>query len=89
MHSLTNTNTPEPRGHSLIYGLDPLCVDHARIILATPERHSPMRRALAFATVKTARGETIDRKRMIATVMAASPMRLNERPDAHTGGLSA
>ncbi|MDO6722616.1 hypothetical protein Q4560_05010 [Celeribacter halophilus] len=89
MHSSTSSNTPEPRGHSLIYGLDPLCVDHARIILSTPERNSPMRRALAFATVKTARGETIDRKRMIATVMAASRMRVVERPAAHTGGLSA
>ncbi|MGE9292107.1 MAG: hypothetical protein ACQKBW_00715 [Puniceicoccales bacterium] len=89
MHSSTNANIPEPRGHSLIYGLDPLCVDHARIILSTPERHSPMRRALAFATVKTARGETIDRKRMIATVMAASRMPVVERPTAQTGGLSA
>lgn len=89
MHSSTNANTPEPHGNSLIYGLDPLCVDHARIILSTPERHSPMRRALAFATVKTARGETIDRKRMIATIMAASRMRVVERPAAQTGGLSA
>lgn len=89
MHSPTNATPSEPRGHSLIYGLDPLCVDHARIILSTPERHSPMRRALAFATVKTARGETIDRKRMIATVMAASRMRVVDRPDTQTGGLSA
>jgi hypothetical protein len=89
MHSSTNANIPGPHGHCLIYGLNPLCVDHARIILSTPERHSPMRRALAFATVKTARGEAIDRKRMIATVMAASRMRVVEQPAAHTGGLSA
>ncbi|WP_417245982.1 hypothetical protein [Celeribacter sp.] len=89
MHSSTNATPHEPRGHSLIYGLDPLCVDHARIILSTPERHTPMRRALAFATVKTARGETIDRKRMIATAMAASRMSVVERPAAQTGGLSA
>ncbi|ATG47617.1 hypothetical protein CEW89_08540 [Celeribacter ethanolicus] len=81
-HTFT-TDTPDPRadlhGHGLIYGLDPLRVDHAKIIAANPEDHPAMRRALAFATLKTARGETVDRKRMIAAVMAASGLSVVDR----------
>lgn len=89
MHSSPNSNIHEPRGHGLIYGLDPLRVDHARIIIHTPERHTPMRRALAYATLKEARGETIDRNRMIASVMAASRVSVVTPISAPTGGLSA
>ena len=78
-HALT-TDTPEPRadlhGHALIYGLDPLRVDHAKIIATDPARHAPLRRALAFATLKEARGETVNRKRMIAAAMATSELSL-------------
>lgn len=56
--------------HGLIYGLDPLRADHAAIIIDTPEHHSAMRRALAYATIKTARGETVNRRQMIADALA-------------------
>lgn len=56
--------------HGLIYGLDPRIPDHARTILKTPENFPPLRRALAFATLKEARGETFDRSRMIRDALA-------------------
>ena len=72
-HALT-TDTPEPRadlhGQALIYGLDPLRVDHAKIIADNPQDHAPLRRTLAFATLKEARGEVCDRPRMIRATMA-------------------
>jgi len=78
----THTTNPDSasfaatHGRALIYGLDPLRVDHAQIIINTPEAHTPMRRTLAFATLKEARGETIDRARMIAATLAASRLRV-------------
>lgn len=43
----------------LIFGLDPLDIDHARIIISDGANHSPARRILAWRTLKEARGETI------------------------------
>lgn len=66
----TKTDGDPDRHFGLIYGLDPHIPAHARIILDTPDKFSPVRRALAFATLKQARGETCDRSRMIRDALA-------------------
>lgn len=52
-----NRKTPETAGQALIYGLDPLDVKQARTIVTNPERHKPLRRALAWATLCAAAGK--------------------------------
>lgn len=53
--ALRGTKSPD-----LIFGLDPLRVDHAEIIATNPEHYPAGRRAIAFRTLKEARGETVD-----------------------------
>ncbi|MBU2867838.1 hypothetical protein [Pacificibacter marinus] len=53
----------------LIFGLDPLRIDHAQIIVATPQNHPALRRALAFRTLKEARGETVNSQRLILSAL--------------------
>lgn len=60
MHISKYANAPEPPGHGLVYGLNPLRVAHARLILIDGANHSPARRIVAWRTLKEARGETID-----------------------------
>ena len=56
---------------TLIFGLDPLRLDHAQIIIDTPQNHSALRRALAFRTLKEARGETVNSKRLILSALTS------------------
>jgi hypothetical protein len=55
---------------NLIFGLDPLRIDHAQIIIASPHNHPALRRALAFRTLKEARGETVNSKRLILSALS-------------------
>ena len=55
---------------NLIFGLDPLRIDHAQIIVDTPQNHPALRRALAFRTLKEARGETVNSPRLILTALS-------------------
>ena len=54
----------------LIFGLDPLRIDHAQIIVDTPQNHPALRRALAFRTLKEARGETVNSNRLILSALS-------------------
>ena len=55
---------------NLIFGLDPLRIDHAQIIVDTPQNHPALRRALAFRTLKEASGETVNSQRLILTALS-------------------
>ena len=57
--------------NNLIFGLDPLRLDHAQIILGAPHNHPALRRALAFRTLKEARGETVNSKRLILSALTS------------------
>ncbi|SEL23994.1 hypothetical protein [Pacificibacter marinus] len=56
---------------NLIFGLDPLRIDHAQIIVGAPHNHPALRRALAFRTLKEARGETVNSKRLILSALTS------------------
>lgn len=49
----------------LIFGLDPLKVEHAKMIVDEPQHHTALRRALAFRTLAEARGKTVNSNRLI------------------------
>jgi hypothetical protein len=70
--SLTGTKAPDCPYFidNLIFGLDPLRIDHAQIILGAPHNHPALRRALAFRTLKEARGETVNSKRLILSALS-------------------
>ncbi|MGJ8561709.1 MAG: hypothetical protein ACSHX3_15875 [Litorimonas sp.] len=56
----THAIKPAPYAYSgLVFGFDPLKITDAKHIIAHPEDFTPARRALAFRTVKQARGETV------------------------------